>query len=41
MKKIIYAVLAFVFPFFAYAQDVEGVEVGTKMTYNQVVAKFG
>ncbi len=49
MKKIIYAVLAFVFPFFAYAQDfwtqhlqdVEGVEIDSVMTYAQVVAKFG
>ncbi len=41
MNKYIYTILVFVFPLFAYAQDVEGVEIDSVMTYAQVVAKFG
>ncbi len=41
MKKIIYTIIALILPFFAYAQDVEGVEIDSVMTYGQVVAKFG
>ncbi len=41
MKKILlFAILVFCSTCI-YAQDVEGVEIGTKMTYEQVVEKFG
>ncbi len=49
MKKIIYTIIALISPLFVYAQntgklylqDVDGVDITTKMTYEQVVAKFG
>ncbi len=41
MNRFLIFCLLMLLPSWVYAQDVEGVEVGTKMTYAQVVAKFG
>ncbi len=41
MKKYIYIIILSILPLHIYAQDVEGIEIGTKMTYEQVVEKFG
>ncbi len=34
-------VIALLLPICTYAQDIEGIEVCTKMTHEQVIAKFG
>ncbi len=41
MKKYIYTIILFALPLYIHAQDIEGIELNTKMTYEQVVEKFG
>ncbi len=41
MRTLLYIAITLFAPLVSYAQDIEGVEICTKMTHEQVVAKFG